>query len=103
MSKFIAISHTEVARAGFDSPQDIFRHAVRFFPHRLRLLTLGANRHTPANIGPLLGLGSFTGSVEIVSRQPIVAVLLNAEAYPVFSSLPPAYLPVQTALADGGN
>jgi len=52
-----------------------------------------------ANIGPLLGLGSFSGSVQIVSTQPIVVLLLNAEAYPVFSSLPPADLPTQTVLA----
>jgi len=61
--------------------------------------TLAANQHGLGNIGPLLGLSSFTGSVEVTSTAPIVAVLVNAEAYPVFSSLPPADLPLGTAMS----
>ena len=64
-----------------------------------KTLTLAPNQHSAANIGVLLGLGTFTGSVQIVSTEPIAAVFLNAEAYPVFSSLPPADLPAQTPLA----
>jgi len=64
-----------------------------------KTITLQPSEHGAANIGPMLGLGSFAGSVQIVSTQPIVAVLLNAETYPVFSSLPPADLPPGTALA----
>jgi hypothetical protein len=68
-----------------------------------KTITLQPNQHGAANIGPMLGLGSFTGSVQIVATQPIIAVLLNAEAYPVFSSLPPADLPAGTALAGQGQ
>jgi len=64
-----------------------------------KTVTLEPNQHVAANVGPLVGLGSFTGSVQIVSTQPIAVVLLNAETYPVFSSLPPADLPSQTAMA----
>ena len=52
-------------------------------------LTLSAGAHTQANLGPLLGVASFQGSVTITSSQPIVSLSLNAEAYPSFSSLPP--------------
>jgi len=61
--------------------------------------TLAANQHGLGNIGPLLGLSSFTGSVEVTATAPIVAVLVNAEAYPVFSSLPPADLPLGTTMS----
>ena len=37
----------------------------------------------------LFGLSSFTGSLEVISTEPIVSLSLNAEAAPVFSSLPP--------------
>jgi hypothetical protein len=62
-------------------------------------ITLQPNAHGAANIGPLLGLTSFTGSVQISSTVPIVSLSLNAEAFPVFSSLPPGDLPTGTALA----
>lgn len=68
-----------------------------------KTMTLQPNGHSAANVGPLVGLGTFTGSVQIVSAQPIAVVLLNAEAYPVFSSLPPADLPTQTVLAGAGQ
>ena len=35
---------------------------------------------------------SFTGSLEITSTEPIVTLSINAEAAPVFSSLPPGEL-----------
>jgi hypothetical protein len=38
--------------------------------------------------------------VQITSTVPIVTVLLNAEAFPVFSSMPPADLLTNTPLAD---
>jgi hypothetical protein len=60
---------------------------------------LAPGQHAQGNIGPLLKLGSFTGSVQVTSSVPIVALLVNAEAYPVFSSLPPADLPGGTALS----
>ena len=67
--------------------------------------SLAANQHLSANIGPLLGLGGFTGSVQITSTAPIVSLSLNAEstsaATPVFSSLPPGDLPDATPLATG--
>jgi hypothetical protein len=64
-------------------------------------LTLQPNAHGSANIGPLIGLSSFTGSVQITSTAPIVSLSLNAEAFPVFSSLPPGDLPAGTPLANG--
>ena len=60
---------------------------------------LQPNAHSAANIGPLLSLSSFTGSVQITSTAPIVSLSLNAEAFPVFSSLPPGDLPDSTPLA----
>ncbi len=53
-------------------------------------LTLAAGAHTQANIGPLLGLAALHGSVTITSMVPIIVLALNAEAFPSFSSLPPA-------------
>jgi len=53
-------------------------------------INLAPNAHSQGNIGPLLGLNSFTGSVQVSSNVPILALLINAEAFPVFSSLPPA-------------
>jgi hypothetical protein len=64
---------------------------------------LQPNAHGAANIGPLLNLSSFTGSVQIISTTPIVSLSLNAEAYPVFSSLPPGDLPAGTPLAGGAG
>jgi hypothetical protein len=56
-------------------------------------LTLGPMAHSSANVGPLLGLGNFTGSLQVTSSVPILSLSLNAEAFPVFSSLPPGDLP----------
>jgi len=62
------------------------------------VITLGPLAHGSANVGPLLGLTSFTGFVKITSTIPIISLSLNAEAFPVFSSLPPGDLPSGTAL-----
>ena len=62
------------------------------------VITLGPLGHGAANVGPLLGLSNFTGSVKITSTNPIVCLSLNAEAFPVFSSLPPGDLPSGTTL-----
>jgi hypothetical protein len=51
-------------------------------------LTLPAGAHGAQNLGPLLGVSSFQGSITIASLQPIVSLSLNAEASPSFSSLP---------------
>jgi hypothetical protein len=56
-------------------------------------ITLGPLAHASSNLGPLLGLTNFTGMVEITSTIPIVSLSLNAEAFPVISSLPPGDLP----------
>jgi hypothetical protein len=66
-----------------------------------KVVQLAPNAHGAANIAPLLGLGSFTGSVQITSTVPIVSLSLNAEAFPVFSALPPGDLPDGTPLAPG--
>jgi hypothetical protein len=65
------------------------------------VVQLAPNAHGAANLGPLLGLNSFTGSVQITSTVPIVSLSLNAEAFPVFSALPPGDLPSGTLLATG--
>ena len=51
--------------------------------------TLMPGGHGAQNMAGLYGLSSFTGSLEITSTEPIVSLSLNAEAAPVFSSLPP--------------
>jgi hypothetical protein len=62
------------------------------------VITLGPLAHGSANLGPALGLSSFTGFVEITSTIPIISLSLNAEAFPVFSALPPGDLPDSTVL-----
>lgn len=61
-------------------------------------ITLGPLQHGAGNVGPLLNLKSFEGFVEITSNIPIISLSLNAEAFPVFSSLPPGDLPISTPL-----
>jgi len=63
-----------------------------------KIVTLGPLAHSSANVGPLLGLQSFTGFVKITSSIPIISLSLNAEAFPVFSSLPPGDLSSSTPL-----
>ena len=48
--------------------------------------------HGAQNMAGLFDLPSFTGSLEITSTEPIITLSLNAEAAPVFSSLPPGEL-----------
>ena len=52
-------------------------------------LTVLPGGHGAQNMASLFGLGSFSGSLEVASTKPIVSLSLNAEAAPVFSSLPP--------------
>jgi hypothetical protein len=61
-------------------------------------VALGPLAHGSANLGPLFGIPNFTGSVKITSTLPIISLSLNAEAFPVFSSLPPGDLPSSTLL-----
>ncbi len=61
-------------------------------------INLGPLAHGAANLGPLLGLASFSGSVKVTSTSPILSFSLNFEAFPSFSSLPPGDLPSGTAL-----
>ena len=51
--------------------------------------TLMPNGHGAQNMAGLFTSSSFTGSLEIISTEPIVSLSLNAEAPPIFSSLPP--------------
>jgi hypothetical protein len=62
------------------------------------IINLGPLGHGSANVGPLLGLQSFTGFMELTSTIPIISLSLNAEVFPVFSSLPPGDLPSSTVL-----
>ena len=52
-------------------------------------LTVLPGGHGAQNMASLFGLPRFTGSLEVTSTQPIVSLSLNAEAPPIFSSLPP--------------
>jgi hypothetical protein len=61
-------------------------------------ISLGPLAHGAYNLGPLLGIASFSGFVKITSTLPIVSLSLNAEAFPVFSSLPPGDLPGSSLL-----
>jgi hypothetical protein len=63
--------------------------------HIVALAPLG---HGSDNVAPLLGLTSFTGFIKITSNIPIISLSLNAEVFPVFSSLPPGDLPSGTGL-----
>jgi hypothetical protein len=64
------------------------------------VIILGPLAHGAANVGPLLGLESFSGFIEITSSIPIISLSLNAEVFPVFSSLPPGDLPSSTPLVN---
>jgi hypothetical protein len=64
-------------------------------------VTLAPQQHGSTFLGPLLGVSSFTGSVQITSTTPVVSLSLNFEAAPAFSSLPPGELESGTALATG--
>ena len=55
-------------------------------------LMLPPNWHGAQNMPTLFDLSNFTGSIEITSTLPIVSLSINAEADPVFSSLPPGEL-----------
>jgi hypothetical protein len=61
-------------------------------------VALGPLAHGSANLGLLLGIPNFTGFVKITSTLPIISLSVNAEAFPVFSSLPPGDLPSSTLL-----
>ena len=63
--------------------------------------TLMPGGHGAQNMAGLFDLTSFTGSLEITSSEPIVTLSLNAEAAPVFSSLPPGE--VDAAAIPGEN
>src|SRR5205085_38918 len=71
-------------------------------------LTLSPKGHGAANLGPLLGLSSFRGSIQIASSVPIISVTVNDEAFPAVSALPSGELDGSTvsyfphlALGDG--
>ena len=51
--------------------------------------TLMPEGHGAQNMAGLFARSSFAGSLEITSSEPIVSLSLNAEAPPIFSSLPP--------------
>ena len=59
---------------------------------------LSPNGHEAQNMAALFALSSFTGSLEITSTEPIVSLSINAEADPVFSSLPPGDLDAAPAI-----
>ncbi|MBZ5575482.1 MAG: hypothetical protein LAP40_02850 [Acidobacteriia bacterium] len=60
-----------------------------------------AGAHGSSLVSSALGLASFTGSVQVTSTVPILSLSINAEDFPVFSSLPPGDLPDATPLSSG--
>jgi hypothetical protein len=56
-------------------------------------MTLPAGSHGAANLGPLLSISNFQGSITITSSVPIISLSLNFEAAPIFSALPPGQDP----------
>jgi hypothetical protein len=103
-TKFVTFAQTATG-AAFANPSPIQSAVVTFSvisSAGLRLgttsITLAPLAHGSANLGPLLSLQNFTGSVEITSTIPIISLSLNAEAFPVISSLPPGDLPASTAI-----
>jgi len=52
-------------------------------------MRLDPNAHGSDNVGHLLGVGNFKGSLRISSSVPIISLSLNYEAAPVFSALSP--------------
>jgi hypothetical protein len=63
-----------------------------------KLVTLGPLGHSSGNLGDLLGVANFSGFVAVSSDIPIVSLSLNAEVFPVFSSLPPGDLSNATTI-----
>ena len=63
--------------------------------------TLLPGGHDAQNMALLFGLSSFTGSLEVTSTAPIVSLSINAEAAPVFSSLPPGEVDLSVVPATG--
>ncbi len=59
--------------------------------------------HEAQNMAILFGLGSFTGSLEVISTEPIVSLSINAEADPVFSSLPPGEVDASERESSGSS
>jgi hypothetical protein len=56
-------------------------------------ITLAPGAHGSANLGPLLGIQAFQGSITVTSSQPIISLSLDFETPPIFSSLPPGQQP----------
>lgn len=104
-TKFVTFAETRTGVAYANpstSPADITISAFGSTPGPplgSTTLTLQPGAHGSANIGPLLGLSSFSGSVQVTSTVPIVSLSLNAEAFPAFSALPPGALDDSTPLA----
>ena len=97
-----AASSTGVAYANLSTTQvatiTLEAYATTGAPIGSHIVTLGPMAHGASNVGTWVGLSSFTGFVKITSTLPIISLSLNAEAFPVFSSLPSGDLPSTTTL-----
>ena len=98
-SKFVTFAQTATGVA-FANPSTTQSSVVTFTVFSAAGTQLGSTSvnlaplaHSSFNIGPMLGLTSFTGSLSVTATVPIIALSLNAEAFPIFSSLPPGDLP----------
>ncbi len=102
-TRFVTFAEQAVGQAGtgvaYANPSDTATALVTFTARDATGRTLDSvdeelmpEGHGAQNMAGLFGLSSFTGSLEITSREPIVTLSLNAEAAPVFSSLPPGEL-----------
>ena len=101
-TKFVTFAQTATGVA-YANPSTTQSAVITFAvisggPTVSKTIVLGPLAHGSFSLGTTLGLQSFTGFVEITSTIPIVSLSLDAEAFPVFSSLPPGDLPSSTIL-----
>jgi hypothetical protein len=64
-------------------------------------LTIPPLQHGSFNVAPFLGIGAFTGWLEITSTNGIISLSINAEAFPSLSSMPPGDLPASAGGSAG--
>ncbi len=98
-SKFVTFAQSAAASTGvaYANPSTtqsavvtIAAYNAAGLPLGSKNVTLGPLQHSSANVNAIAA--SFTGSIVITSTNPIISLSLNAEAFPVFSSLPPGDL-----------
>jgi hypothetical protein len=97
-TQFVTFAQTETGVA-YANPSTTQAATVTFTATSSAGVVLGSVSQTLqpmaeaiGNVGPMLGLSSFTGWLKISSTIPIVSFSINFEAYPVISAMPPGQL-----------